>query len=92
MYLVLGLSLAAIIVGIVAYLLPDDHLGTTVTALSIVLSTILFAMPSVIAIRRKHSSLLPILLLNLLCGLSILGWIVALFWSVSEIKQQPTND
>lgn len=40
--------------------------------------------PSIIAIKRDHRSKLGIIALNVLLGWSLLGWIIALIWSLSD--------
>lgn len=43
-----------------------------------------YFLPSLIAFSRRHKNRLAIFLLNLLLGLSGLGWAVALVWSVMK--------
>ena len=43
----------------------------------------LYFLPTIIAAVRKKRNLSAILLVNLLLGWSIIGWIVALVWAVS---------
>jgi hypothetical protein len=48
---------------------------------------ILYELPAIIAYKRDHRRFLAILLLNILLGWTILGWIGAFIWScVSESK------
>jgi hypothetical protein len=42
-----------------------------------------YFLPTIIAIARKKTNLPGILLVNLLLGWSVIGWIVALVWAVS---------
>jgi len=42
-----------------------------------------YFLPTWIAFSRKKRNVTPILLVNLLLGWSIIGWIVALIWAVS---------
>jgi hypothetical protein len=44
----------------------------------------LYLLPSIIAYRRKHARGGPIMLVNLLFGWSIIGWIVAFIWAISD--------
>ncbi|MGH2305347.1 superinfection immunity protein [Campylobacter taeniopygiae] len=49
---------------------------------------VLYMLPAVIALCRKHSNWLIISLLNFLLGWTIIVWIVCLIWSfVSGVKQ-----
>lgn len=44
----------------------------------------LYFIPTMIAMSRRHVNMLPIFLLNLYLGFTILGWIAALIWAVSQ--------
>ena len=46
----------------------------------------LYFLPTVIATKKKHSNTTAIFLINLLLGFTIIGWIVALIFSVMEDK------
>ncbi|MBF0675593.1 superinfection immunity protein [Pseudomonas sp.] len=46
----------------------------------------LYFLPTVIACLRNHANVVAILLLNLLLGWSVLGWIGALIWSATAQK------
>ncbi|MGP6189176.1 MAG: superinfection immunity protein [Vulcanimicrobiaceae bacterium] len=43
----------------------------------------LYFAPTLVAMSRKHSSTVAILVLNLLLGWTALGWIVALVWALN---------
>jgi hypothetical protein len=43
---------------------------------------VMYFLPSIIALARSKRDLLSIFLLNLFLGWSIIGWVVALVWSV----------
>jgi len=46
-------------------------------------------LPTWIALARKHREVVPILLLNLFLGWTIIGWIAALIWSAtSNVKDR----
>ena len=47
----------------------------------------LYAAPLIIAMVRDHHRLPWIGLLNLAAGWTIIGWIIALVWSVTTIRQ-----
>jgi hypothetical protein len=58
-----------------------------------------YFLPLVIAIVRKKSNVVAIGALNLLLGWSLIGWVVALVWSLSNdqqavvvVQQYPGND
>lgn len=46
----------------------------------------IYFMPALIASKRKHPNSGAIFALNLLLGWSLLGWVAALVWSVSQIN------
>ncbi len=56
---------------------------------SIVLSlvTLLYLLPTSIAIARKRSNTGAIFVLNLFLGWTLVGWVVALVWSVADDKK-----
>ena len=49
----------------------------------LIVATLIYFLPTVIALARGHLSTLAIFLLNLLLGWTVLGWLVALIWSFS---------
>lgn len=65
--------------------LPDDE-RKTIIATALLLIGAYFA-PSIIAMSRKHPSKGAIIVLNVVLGLTAIGWIVALIWSLSATKQ-----
>lgn len=52
-----------------------------------ILATIYFA-PAFIAIMRGHRNAMPILVITLLLGWTLIGWVVALAWSVNAQDTQ----
>ena len=46
--------------------------------------TVMYFLPSVIALARSKRDLLAIFLLNLFLGWSVIGWIVALVWAAKS--------
>ena len=47
-----------------------------------------YLLPWAIAIGRDHQSQWGILAVNFLLGWSIVGWIIALIWSLREVRQR----
>ena len=47
----------------------------------LILATLIYFLPTVIALLRGHLSTLAIFLLNLLFGWTLIGWLGALIWS-----------
>ena len=47
----------------------------------------LYFMPTVIAVVRRHHNCNSIAVLNLVAGWTLIGWVVALVWSVSAARR-----
>ncbi len=47
--------------------------------------------PAIIAGRRKHHQENAIIVLNILLGWTVLGWIVALVWAFTAVVAAPTS-
>jgi hypothetical protein len=45
---------------------------------------IIYALPTIIALRRKHSSLWAIAFVNWFLGFTVIGWGWALIWSLAS--------
>lgn len=52
-----------------------------------IITLLIYFVPSYIAIKKDHKSKAAIILLNIFLGWSVIGYIVALVWSMSESKQ-----
>jgi hypothetical protein len=48
------------------------------------MGTVLYFLPSIIALARSKRDTLAIFLLNLFLGWSVIGWIVALVWAAKN--------
>lgn len=48
---------------------------------------IIYLLPTIIAILGKKENALAIFVLNLFLGWSMIGWIIALIWSVSKDRR-----
>lgn len=46
--------------------------------------TIIYLFPTVIAFVRKHGNLMPVFLVNLFLGWTIIGWFIAFVWSTTN--------
>lgn len=55
----------------------------------LVLLLALYFLPTAIASSRDHNNLGPIFLLNLILGWTLVGWVVALVWSVANPPGPP---
>lgn len=61
-------------------------IGTTVTA------ALIYFTPALIAWIRRHPNRVSIFLLNFMLGWTFIGWLVALIWSASAIRQQSMDE
>lgn len=50
-----------------------------------------FILPSFLAYRSKHPKFREILLVNILLGWTIIGWIVALFWAIRKTAERASS-
>ncbi|HYC24548.1 MAG TPA: superinfection immunity protein [Roseiarcus sp.] len=50
----------------------------------LILATLLYFLPTIIALVRGHLSGLAIFLLNLFLGWTLIGWLIALIWSCTS--------
>jgi len=57
-----------------------DHVSLTILM-------ILF-VPTIIGLMRLHHNVLPIFIVNLFLGWTILGWVLVLAWSLSYIPKK----
>jgi hypothetical protein len=57
-----------------------------VAALAIILAAVVYLLPALIASSRGHQDAAAIALLTILLGWSFIGWIIALVWSLSEVR------
>lgn len=53
----------------------------------IIIASILYFLPAVTAWLRGHPSKWAIIALNLLLGWTLLGWIIALIWSLTGTRR-----
>lgn len=62
------------------------HADIDAVALALVLA-LLYFVPTLIAWRRRHHQLGPIVLVNLLLGWSVIGWFFALVWACTATRR-----
>lgn len=46
--------------------------------------SLLYFIPSIIAIARNHPNMASIIVVNLLLGWSFVGWVISLAWSLTN--------
>jgi len=59
--------------------------GAALGFLFIVLGIVIYFLPTIIGVERRHQSAGGITVLNLLLGWTGLGWIIALVWACSAV-------
>lgn len=52
------------------------------------LGLVIYLLPALVAWRRRHPNVAAIVLLNVLLGWSVLGWVAALVWSVAALPKE----
>ena len=57
----------------------------------IITSIAIYFLPTIIAAVRHSRSMLGIVLVNIFAGWSLIGWIIALVWSLSGATQRVTS-
>jgi uncharacterized membrane protein YqaE (UPF0057 family) len=55
----------------------------------LVLLAVLYFVPGIIAQRRGHHNTTAIVALNVLLGWTFIGWVGALVWACTTVKNQP---
>lgn len=64
-------------------------MGALIVIIAVVL---LYFLPAIVAQQRGHHNTGAILLLNVLLGWTVLGWIVALVWSATAVRVARTEE
>lgn len=59
------------------------------TILGAVIMVAAYLAPAIVAFLRHHHNQWAIFALNLLLGWSVIGWVVALVWSLTRPAPQP---
>lgn len=59
--------------------------------LAVVLALTVYFLPAIIGMVRRHVNAVPVFLTNLYFGWTVVGWIVALIWSLSAGTYQPSG-
>ena len=54
----------------------------------LLIPALLYFLPAIIALARGHHDGFAIFLTNLLLGWTVLGWIIALIWSVTAVRRR----
>lgn len=54
----------------------------------LLIPALLYFIPAIIAIARRHHNAMAIFLTNLFLGWSVIGWIVALIWAFTSVERR----
>jgi hypothetical protein len=66
---------------------PEVHFDfgpTILVLLMFILGLGMYFLPTILAVTRHHVNALAIFIVNFLTGWSLVGWVVALVWSVKK--------
>lgn len=58
----------------------------------VIVGFLIYFLPSIVAMRRRHCNLLAIFFLNLFLGWSFLGWVAAFVWACTSNTKAPPNN
>lgn len=64
----------------------EDQTDTISTALAV---GVMYFLPALIALGRRHHNRAQILLVNLFFGWTVIGWIAAVIWASGVVKPAP---
>jgi hypothetical protein len=62
----------------------EFYFSSIIGIILFILSLALYFLPTIVAVVRKKRNALAIFLLNLFLGITFIGWVVALVWSVTK--------
>ncbi len=54
----------------------------------VLITALIYFLPTVIALARGHHNGFAIFLTNLLLGWTLIGWVIALIWSVTASERR----
>jgi hypothetical protein len=57
-----------------------------VVLIFLIFSTVIYLIPTMIAIKRKKRDRINIIWFNVIIGWTIIGWIITLVWALSKDK------
>lgn len=79
-----GVGGVILILLIIAGLTVDESGVSLIGALIFMIGWIIYFLPTNIADDKMHRQTVPILLVNLVFGVTFIGWIIALVWALSS--------
>lgn len=51
----------------------------------LIVMMLIYPLPSVVAFARHHQNRVAILLINLITGFTMIGWVVAMVWALTAV-------
>jgi hypothetical protein len=73
----------------------DDSAQTAATVLGLLLllliAACIYLIPTIVAFKREHPNRFLILILNVLVGSTVIGWIIALVWATRTAHISPNG-
>lgn len=58
-----------------------------VAALTVFVGGVIYSIPTMVAVGRRHHNVGPIVTINFFLGWTLIGWVVALAMAVSEARE-----
>lgn len=59
-----------------------DTLADVDPRITLSIAAVVYLIPSIVAALRGHRNLLPVMVVNVLLGWTLVGWVVAMVWSL----------
>lgn len=69
----------------------SDFLTVVLFLFFVACSITIYFLPTIICCYRNHRQSVPIFILNMFLGWSLIGWVIALVWSVMEYETPRAN-
>ena len=70
--------------------LDPGHTGYIWWLILLFVIVVIYPIPTIIAFRKKHPNRIPILLVNLFLGWSLIGWVVSIVWA-TKVPENATQ-
>jgi len=80
----ISLSIAVLVRAIATFVSAEELILYAYVGSVIGILVTLYELPAIVAYKKKHPSYLAILLVNILTGWTIVGWVVALVWAFAD--------
>ena len=63
----------------------DNNDGTLELLILIIFVFIIYIIPTIVAFKRDHPNKYPILIVNIMFGASLVGWLACLIWAMNAV-------